>query len=84
MPKGVMVNQAAPPSRARCDFCGQSFGALQAWNQRTCHRCAAAGAPDQSKPEYGKALLAWQTKHGTGRDPGKRAAALRRRASVVS
>jgi hypothetical protein len=84
MTKGVKQHDYPPPNRARCDFCGQTFGSLQAWNQRTCHRCAAAGAPDQSKPEYGKALLAWQTKHGTGRDPGKRAAALRRGASVVS
>jgi hypothetical protein len=35
----------------RCDFCGRRFTAL-AWNERTCFRCEADGAPNQSKLEW--------------------------------
>ena len=48
-PGGLVPDEGAPRlSGARCDFCGHAFGPV-AWNQRTCHRCAAAGAPDQSR-----------------------------------
>jgi hypothetical protein len=47
MPKGTKLKDASPPPLAGCDFCGDRFHPVQ-WNQRTCHTCAAAGAPDQS------------------------------------
>jgi hypothetical protein len=37
------------PELVHCDFCSGPSFKPQAWNQRTCHRCAADGAPDQSK-----------------------------------
>jgi len=40
------------PESVRCDFCSGPSFRPQAWNQRTCHRCAADGAPDQSKTAW--------------------------------
>jgi DnaJ-class molecular chaperone len=40
------------PALVHCDFCSGLPFKPQAWNQRTCHRCAADGAPDQSKLEW--------------------------------
>ena len=54
------VEGGAPPSceggepdryRVRCDFCFEAFLPPR-WNCRTCHRCAAAGLPDQSLREW--------------------------------
>jgi hypothetical protein len=48
------VSLVAVPYLVGCDFCTTSPAFKpEAFNQRTCHRCAAAGAPDQSKVEWG-------------------------------
>ena len=53
MPKGQKAREYPPPVMVHCDFCGDAFKPF-AWDQRTCHRCAAKGAPDQSKSEWAK------------------------------
>jgi DnaJ-class molecular chaperone len=54
------------PDLTRCDFCSATF-TPRAFNQRTCHRCAAAGAPDQSKETWGpyrRKAADWSREHG--------------------
>lgn len=67
--------------RARCDFCGRAFPALDRWDCRTCVSCAAAGAPDQSTAatfaDYLRSLDRW---HALTRQPRK---ALRRTAKAT-
>jgi len=74
------------PETATCDFCGRRFSNLTGWQCRTCHRCAAAGAPDQAKldwPDYLTALKVWLVKNRPETRRSKRAVTreYRRRAS---
>jgi DnaJ-class molecular chaperone len=58
MPKGKKEKDFPPPPKVICDFCGGTFRP-QKWNQRTCIRCKAKGAPSQEQPSYDVAVQAW-------------------------
>ncbi len=57
---GALCKRPAP-ARVGCDFCGLRFPPPRT-HCRTCHRCAVAGAPDQSVlpwSQYWRALKAF-------------------------
>lgn len=85
MPRGVYDREAVKrrnlPDRVRCDFCSEAFPPV-AWNQRTCHRCAAIGCPDQSKPDYEKHLDAYRLQRDQRAGLNSRRASAKRTADA--